>query len=573
MRFSAHRSGLSDGEDEAYDSLWSDSEEDEFPVNPSDSEETPESDDDDVDTPPASEKAENDNNEKSRFSIDSFSQESEAYARNRQSLLAHSSPVGHVSRSMGPKSSPVITTKRRMSADLEELQNVMNRMTLSHSQRYQQMMSQESDYVHDQIEHIKTNEKKDLGQIQNRIKQMTERRRSLILDWRREEERKERERREREEAIRLEEERKRLEEQRRLEQIEAEERRREEEKREAERKRLEEEQKAAEAKEKAKQEAIARAKKEAEVQAAEKAKAEEEARNSSAFTDFKQIEAEFARYKSKIADIKANVLGPVSADKTLKRYCFDAKRKIKPKLGQLTHSQSHLDQLQASLNQVLDDAKGYNNLAYQWLMNFFCKAVVSQAETEATVAPQAALPLALFTLNTVIAHPEMKEFLMARFIKKCPHIIGYASTVETEEGRIRMGWKRSSDGKWEEDSQYSERIAGMVSVWAALTQINIPSNPIPMNDAWVFLARQLNKDPKLTINSDFSAVGAWWDVSAQRFLDTYGKQGTKLLTLVWDEWTNAHRDKRFPAAARLRILGEEWIKNGVANQGLKPMER
>jgi nucleoporin GLE1 len=130
-----------------------------------------------------------------------------------------------------------------------------------------------------------------------------------------------------------------------------------------------------------------------------------------------------------------------------------------------------------------------------------------------------------------------------------------------------MGWKRRNE-KWEDETQYSERISGMICAWAVITQSKLGASsefehPYPISNSWKFLARQMNKDPKLLQNSDYAAVAGWWDISAKRFLDVYGKQGAKLLKLAWDQWTAISSDHKYPAAARLRLLGEDWAQKGV----------
>lgn len=292
------------------------------------------------------------------------------------------------------------------------------------------------------------------------------------------------------------------------------------------------------------------------------------------FTDWNAVNRDAMRWKQKVKDIKRDILAPVAADKELKSYCFRAKRRVKPLVGQLTNSMKQLMSSRNDLDAVLNDARQYNVLAYHWLLNFFCKSIVSQAETETVVSPQSAVSIGMLAVLITTSHPDTFEFMMARLVKKCPQIIGYTSPIDTEEGRIRMGYRRGDDGKWEDDSQYAERIAGMTSVWAIMTSSRLSGDRVqhyPISQAWTFLARQVNRPVDQTRDADYAAVAAWWDMSAEKLLTAYGRQGSKLLDLVWDDWTAAAADKRYPSAVRLRLLGEDWKSTNKITRVVKPL--
>ncbi|KAK9358666.1 GLE1-like protein-domain-containing protein [Lipomyces starkeyi] len=279
-----------------------------------------------------------------------------------------------------------------------------------------------------------------------------------------------------------------------------------------------------------------------------------------------EAKAEQDYYHKLILYIKSDILAPVASDKALKTYCSTSKRKVKPKLGQLTNSRQQIRKILGELNVIIDEAKEKSDLCYNWLLNFLSKSIVSQAETETTVSPMSAFPLGTLAVFMMSKHDQLRDLLIARIVKKCPYVIGYSCSIDTEEGRIRMGYKRI-EGKWEDDAMYCERMGGIASVWGVMTQIGFPlnsniSHPYPLYHSWTFLSRMLNLPPASLTNAHFTVMAAWWELTARRFLIAYGREGHKLLTTVWDAWTRAASDKRYPAAARLRILGEQWQEHG-----------
>ncbi|KAG7873727.1 hypothetical protein KL938_005137 [Ogataea parapolymorpha] len=376
----------------------------------------------------------------------------------------------------------------------------------------------------------------------------------------------EEERSKEEERKRAEEERRRKEEERRR--IEEEERRKKEE---AEKKRqleLEQTRKRKEEEERRKTE-DERRRKEAE-EAAKKAEYGK--------TNFAAVEQQYFKYKQDIADIKRDVVEKMKepANKELKKLVGVQKRKINPKFGQLTNSEPQWQRIMSQIHGLVTEAKS-DELAYRWLLNFMAKAIISQAETEVTVKPDSAVPLAKLALNLLIVFPEFEYYLMARFVKKCPLVIGYTCTIDTEQGRLRMGWKRKADGKWEEDIQYDERLSGIATVYAVMCRLQIDAtflgcdaaktkHPLPISRAWTMMSRLVNLPLELATSVHFAVAGMWWDSCAAQIGAAYGRQGAKLLRVTCADWTQAVAERKYSGAARLRLLGEDWQRGGELKQ-------
>lgn len=386
-----------------------------------------------------------------------------------------------------------------------------------------------------------------------------------------------------------------LEEKARREREEAERRRKEEEERrrkeeerkkqEAERKRLEQEAKEKELAQKKKEEEESRKKQMAEEEErAQQEKAQKKAelaarlkqekeRKSKGITDFPSIERTFFKYKQDIIDIKQSIaqLGSFPDDKKLAN---QIKRKINPKFGQLSNSFAQLHKLSNEVVELINIARGHNNqLVYHFILNFAAKAIVAQSETEVTVKTTAALPLARLTEVLLRSFPEFDYYLSARFVKKCPYIIGYTCAIDSEEGRKRMGWKRN-DNKWEQENKYEERVAGICTTWAVLSRLPDHADSLQLYSptaTWQFVARLLNTDLKLIGNPHLMVACNWWEAGASAYLQSFGKQGQKGLQALVVSWPQALQDKKLPGATALRLLGREWIETGNMKQ-LKEME-
>lgn len=290
----------------------------------------------------------------------------------------------------------------------------------------------------------------------------------------------------------------------------------------------------------------------------EKLEKDKQSRLKKVGSDFKAIELTLLKYRQDIADIKANIVVPMEKNKDLKKQANVVKRKINVKLGQFSNSISQVRRIISEVTQLLQLIES-NKPAYEWILNCLSKALVSQAEAEVTVKPTAALPLGIFAAHFLEAIPQLEYFLSARFVKKCAFVVGYSCSIDTEEGRLRMGWKRSLDGKWEQDIKYDERMGGICTFWACIgLNLKVISNTsiFGLPSQWTFVARMLNTDPSLLTNTHYVVVANWWAAAAERFLRAYGKQSYKLLQSVYS-WTMYGKQKSYPTATKLELLGED----------------
>ncbi|CAK7897612.1 mRNA export factor Gle1p [[Candida] anglica] len=391
-------------------------------------------------------------------------------------------------------------------------------------------------------------------------------------------------------------ERRRILEEARLKKLEEERIRREKE--EAERKRREKEEEALRLKKKKEEEELQRKKKEEEAKKAEEAKKEaakkakekqekekERIRNEEeaaaragvGLTNFIKIEESFYKYKQDIADIKQNVVLALKKENDQHRKAVGAlKRKINPKFGQLSNSFTQLARITEEVkSQIRDAQQNANDLTYQWILNFVAKAIVSQAETEVTVKATAALPLARLALSLLESFEQFEYYLTARLVKKCPFIIGYSCSIESEEGRTRMGWRRR-DTKWEDEVKYDERVAGICTMWSVMSRLkdHSPGNGpgiFNMRSSWQFAARMGNTPVDRLTNAHFVCLGNWWEACAVELYKAYGGMGRKLLFAIAFALTQSVVDKKYAGAARLLILGEALQKGEIVP--IKEMER
>lgn len=298
---------------------------------------------------------------------------------------------------------------------------------------------------------------------------------------------------------------------------------------------------------------------------------EEAAKKAQGITNWDAVEKELFKYRQDILDIKRDVVEEMNKNKDMKKNVNVVKRKINIKFGQLSSLMSQLNTISREVADLVNYTKP-NPLAYKWILNFIAKAVVAQAEAEVTVKPTAAIPLARLTAYLLNHLEGLDYYLCARFAKKCAFIIGYTCPIDTEEGRVRMGWKRS-DGKWESEVKYEERVGGIATVWAVMARLDTAQKFafFSMPAEWKFVARTLNRDKALIGNVHYGIICNWWEAAAANLVQTYNRQAQKMLNLAVGPWAKYGQLKSFPAATRLEILGEDYRTKNTFNL-IKDME-
>lgn len=303
--------------------------------------------------------------------------------------------------------------------------------------------------------------------------------------------------------------------------------------------------------------------------AREKQEIEAEARSKIEAERQRQIQSESPagdalKWRSQIETLKREVLQRVTESPELKNFCHRARLKINPRVGQVTNSIQQIGQVSSSLKALFDEAgtKDPEKLAQRWCLNFFCKAIVRQAEGEVMVKPTACYPLAFLAISLMKHFPELKDIYLCRLAKKCPWTIPYVEYDKgTESGRKSLGWKRSSDGKYEATTAYTERQEGIFRLWVATTSLKLQSSPYPIEHAWKFISRLLNAkivDEELR-NVSFVMAASFLDIAGKNFLNNYGNQANKMIRCI-ALWVGP--DIKGPNASRLRILVEEYVGQG-----------
>ncbi|GAA6010532.1 hypothetical protein JCM10207_001349 [Rhodosporidiobolus poonsookiae] len=300
--------------------------------------------------------------------------------------------------------------------------------------------------------------------------------------------------------------------------------------------------------------------------------------------------AEFERWTAKMMHIKQSVLPVVSQNPAWRKACFQAKRAITPKIGQLTSSAEAISRIIGQLDELLSSLKpNPSNPAerpsepYIWTLNHLAKALVKQAETEVTAKLGTAYPLGRVVVGLMTrGHVELGDVLMARLVKKCFWITGY--WPPKQPGQADDAYQKTLGHAPPTSSetlvQYGERMAGLVALYGAIlstSPLSPPQGPCPEPNlafvpphfrpsaGWRWLVLML-RPPLVGLEPAPLLLVTFLEVAGQTLLELYGRQMAKLLECLLREGIREEKagfaEKAKSSRVRLMLALEDWEKKG-----------
>lgn len=119
------------------------------------------------------------------------------------------------------------------------------------------------------------------------------------------------------------------------------------------------------------------------------------------------------------------------------------------------------------------ELEGQVPLAFIYVINEVAKMMVTQVTTEGASRVSAIDPIgvvvasAFANATTMYQNKSFLDIFVVRLSKGNPVLRGEVGPENTDEDRIRLGWKYE-DGNWESSENHINRIAGMCAGWASL---------------------------------------------------------------------------------------------------------
>ena len=188
---------------------------------------------------------------------------------------------------------------------------------------------------------------------------------------------------------------------------------------------------------------------------------------------------------------------PVKADKQMKAAWGDVRRKITPKIGQLTDSAREIDRISTEIYNLIHPTSSSGQV-YGACLSSLAKAIILQAETEVTAEKRSAGPLSQVAMHMLGALDGFGQVFWAKLVQR---VGGWAvPTVPTgkwtsQEDQMKAHGIRKEEGGWETTAARIPRVAGIMRVYFGILHQSSTSKKKLEHQAfqaprlWVWLAR------------------------------------------------------------------------------------
>lgn len=205
-------------------------------------------------------------------------------------------------------------------------------------------------------------------------------------------------------------------------------------------------------------------------------------------------------------------------------------------------------------------------LVFLYIMNLFCKTIISQFISEAGTKPEAADPIGTVAVNIIAraAHCwrgiPLIDMLISKFRKACPVLFGFRGNEKTEQGRERLGWWKQH-GDWVSENIHNDRMTGLGAGYASISlrdfsKVTSMKNPYPPSKYWTSMASILSTPPGEVSNTQYLVLKAMIDGYEMRFLTFYGSAARAALKIAVVDFPRRAAEQNASVTA-LSFLGKK----------------
>ncbi|KAI1131188.1 GLE1-domain-containing protein [Nemania abortiva] len=201
---------------------------------------------------------------------------------------------------------------------------------------------------------------------------------------------------------------------------------------------------------------------------------------------------------------------------------------------------------------------------FLYLLNIFSKTVINQFINECGAQPKAADPLGVITAQTFSNKTfqwrgkSLIDILMAKYRVACPVLFGYRGSESTEQGRLRLGWRKDGAG-WAPEQQHMDRMKGLAVGYAAIALRDFSkspnTNPWPPSKYWTSLAKIINTPPAEISNTQCVVLRGMIEIYEERFINMYGSAAIAALRSALIDFPNKAVTKT-PGSSGLSVLAQ-----------------
>ncbi|KAI0090645.1 GLE1-like protein-domain-containing protein [Irpex rosettiformis] len=239
--------------------------------------------------------------------------------------------------------------------------------------------------------------------------------------------------------------------------------------------------------------------------------------------------------------LKDGAMKTVKSDKQMKSVWSAGRRKITPKIGQLTNDPESIKRITQQLIEVVKPPVPHPRPIYFALLSSLSKAILLQAETEVTAEKRSAIPLSQVTANLLGSVELFCDIFWAKLCQRAggwpvPYAIPPNNVDNTPSDlaarRKLLGYRENENA-----AAYSTRVAGVMRVYFHVMAVPIESIVDPrfrLPRYWTFFARILQQPQLLEAPVGPEVIFTALDVAGASAREIWGAQWVKLLSVLYE---------------------------------------
>ncbi|KAH6655113.1 GLE1-like protein-domain-containing protein [Truncatella angustata] len=295
--------------------------------------------------------------------------------------------------------------------------------------------------------------------------------------------------------------------------------------------------------------------------------------------------------------LRASIKQQMTTNIDLKKNAGNYRREIRKSIGQLTGERGSNKQqlekirlvltaaLQGQIGSALVDPSefvrdkrepapdaaqnGQLPSLFIYLLNCMAKDMIKQFDSECGPMPDKADPIGVTaaqifsTKDFMWRGISLIDIMIAKFRIACPVLFGVRGNEKTEQGRLRLGW-RKPEGHWMPDQQHYERMSGLGVGYASIALRDFSkakaTNPYPPANYWTAFAKIVNTPPAEISDTQCVVLRAMIHLSEDRFISFYGNQAIAALRKALVELPSKVPNKT-SAVSGLAVLANLYQKD------------
>ncbi|KAF2131698.1 hypothetical protein P153DRAFT_365269 [Dothidotthia symphoricarpi CBS 119687] len=159
----------------------------------------------------------------------------------------------------------------------------------------------------------------------------------------------------------------------------------------------------------------------------------------------------------------------------------------------------------------------------------------------------------------------LTDIILAKFHRLCPILFGIRGTMDTAEGRLRLGWM-PIDKSPATTENYSQRMRGLGAGYASLSLRSFAAKApaVPISEYWRAIVSICNTRAEDLWPGHFALLGGLIRDYYKKFFQFYGVQARGVLRRATVDLPARAPDRCKDAAGTVAVLPVGWKKDGIS---------